>query len=156
MSMARWRLAACAVVVVLSLAGCATNSPPQQGARERKAAGVVLFRIHCSKDLWEQTGATGNDRFGSIPAKITNDANGLVTVELSGPNLVTLLEKLDFNAHGGEGNHNPLSARMYNAIAPRVDAIQATPRPGAPIPEVIIDDNVGGTSGPVVSPSSGK
>jgi hypothetical protein len=143
-----WRLTACVALFVLALTSCATKSPPHQKERERKAAGVVLFRIHCSKDLWDRTG-----KDAGVSAKVTPEAGGLVTVELSGPSLVDLLKRMDFDAHGGLGHHDPLALRMYNAIAPRVDAIQAAPKPGDPAPEVTIDDRAGGVGTPTASAS---
>lgn len=131
------RIATCAVAAAVMLtAGCGGHSPPQQKARLRKAAGVAVFRIRCSQDLWDRTGGQAG-----INAKVTKGNDGLVTVDLSGPQLVDLLESLDWAAHVHLGEEaDPLAARMYDAIAPRVDAIQPTPRAGEPIPEVVIDD----------------
>lgn len=48
--------AAAAVGLVLAVvAGCTTQSPAAQADRERKAAGVVLFKLHMNSDLWSRT-----------------------------------------------------------------------------------------------------
>jgi hypothetical protein len=148
--MAKRHLAA-GVLILLTATGCATDSPRQQTARERKAAGVVLFRIHCSKDLWTRAGSNGTMGGGGIPAKVTDQPGGLVTVELSGPHLVDLLKKLDSDAHGGWGQHDPTAIRMYDAIAPRVDAIQPNTQAGTPVPEVTINDTAGAPSTPAAT-----
>lgn len=138
-----------AVIAALTLVSCGAgvHSPSQQRDRERKAAGVSTFRIVCSRDLWNRTGMEKTDGINGspVPAKITQRPDGLVTVELTGPNLVDLLEYLDAHAHPGwwDGvDLDPLALRMYNAIAPRVDAIQPTPMAGEPVPEVVINDSV--------------
>lgn len=155
--MSRLRVTVGTLALALVVAGC-TDSPHEQGARERKAAGVRLFRIHCTRDLWNRTGGQTDDSGQPVSGKIADEHNGLVTVDLTGPNLVDLLRKLDYRAHGGNGNHDPLAIRMYNAIAPEVDKIQSSGAlPGGGMPEVTINDSVGGAGQPTPTPTpSGK
>ena len=150
-----------AVTVVLSLAGCgaATQSPKEQTARERKAAGLATFRIVGSRDLWDQTGGDQGKGLGTataVEAKIGARNDGLVNVDLTGPALVELLKYLDGKAHPGwlTGRPDQRAVRMYNAIAPRVDAIRSVPRGTQPVPEVVINDSTGGGASPSTSPSS--
>ncbi len=123
-------------VVLLGSAGC-DSTPPQHGERLRKAAGLTAFKIRCHKDLWERTGEKYD-----VKGKITKGINGIITIELSGPQLVDLLRELNRYAHPpGFGNASvPEAQRMYDAIAPAVDAIKATPRGNETVPEVVIDD----------------
>lgn len=136
-----------AVVVATTATGCATKSPAAEKARERKAAGVALFHLQCSKDLWnyveQLSAAFGSHTQNDIPAKVTPAGGRLVTVELTGPNLVNLLQKLDFFAHGGEGNHDPRAMRMYDGLAPVIDSIGPI-RPGQSVPLAVINDTAGG------------
>lgn len=157
--MRKRRLACSALVAVMvaTATGCATKSPAAEKTRERKAAGVALFHLQCSKDLWnyveslESTWASHPYTAGDIPAKVTPAGGRLVTVELTGTNLVNLLQKLDFFAHGGARNHDPRAMRMYDALAPAVDSIGPT-KPGQPLPQAVIDDGAGGsTSTPAVT-----
>jgi hypothetical protein len=157
-----WRMvvrAAVITVAVLTLGACAVESPRLQEERQRKAAGISKFRLTCTQDLWERTGgdrAAGQGTASSIPAKTTKRADGLVTFELTGPNLVDLLKYLDRKAHPGRwmGRSDAFAARMYNAIAPRVDAVRPTPRADNVIPEVVIDDASGGSPSATSSPSA--
>jgi hypothetical protein len=143
------------IVALLALAGCAD---PPSGHEERleKAAGLTAFRITCHEHLWNRTGveAWGGDE--AVGGKITKRPLSVITVELSGPQLVDLLEKL---AHFGWGvgepygsTHNtPEARRMYRAIAPVIDRIKQIPRAGDPVPEVVVDDMVKPTSTPTPS-----
>lgn len=154
-----WRAGLIVVVVALA-AACGVQSPEEQKERERKAAGLSAFRIVCVQDLWDRTGGKdgrGETQAGTIPARISKRDDGLVTVELTGPNMVDLLRYLDAEAHPGgwPKKPDPLAIRMYEAIAPRIDAIKATPKADEPPPEVTIDDSVGaGTPSPTTTPSS--
>ena len=149
--MLRRRLTVCAVALGLVVSGC-TSSPAQQESRERKAAGVRLFRLHCTGDLWNRTGGQPDSWGPAVKAKVTDEHNGLVQVDLTGPQLVDLLRKLDYKAHGGAGNHDPLADRMYNAIAPRVDAIKEGSTNAGAVPEVTINDAPSATT-PSVTPT---
>ena len=108
-------------------------------------------------DLWNRTGGTHADwlyhRTGdAIPAKITKRPDGLISVDLSGPNLVDLLELLDRHAHPGwgrdDGKPNPLAVRLYNAITPAIDKVGAS---GGTTPQVVINDTTVGAPSPSAS-----
>ncbi|MEU0947255.1 hypothetical protein ABZ379_31750 [Streptomyces canus] len=59
-----------AVVVVVLLASCGswtTKSPSRHQERLRKASGIEVFYVECSRDLWDVTSAStrgedGDDR----------------------------------------------------------------------------------------------
>lgn len=157
--MMRTPIAAGVLAVVLALAGCST-SPKEQPERLRKAAGVTAFRITCTSDLWKRTGGQHGDTYHDDPVKaqITDQGNGMVLVQLTGPQLVDLLEKLDEMAHPNKGNGpgDPLAIRVYNAIAPKVDAISTAPAAGAQVPQVVINDNVATPAASSTSPSPTK
>ncbi len=90
-----------------------TNSSPQQTDRERKAAGVTEFKIRCAKDLWERTsGNAGNagDRRKVETRSVKDEPGEIVTVTLSGPQMVDYLRRLDYYGHGGAGNDLSQSA----------------------------------------------
>lgn len=144
--MKRIQIAVGALTALLAVAGCSDPHPKQQPERLRKAAGVTAFRIRCTKDLWDRTGGH-KDSFGDnfrapVKAQVTDQGNGVIVVQLNGPQLVDLLKKLDYKAHRFDGQGDPLAQRMYDAIAPTVDTIQATPAAGAQPPQVVIDDAV--------------
>ncbi len=155
--MARIPLWCALVAIVLTMTtACVSDQEKAQAAQHQarlgKAAGVTLIRIVCVKDLWQRT--SENSVMDSKPdatGKATPMPNGLVTVELTGPQLVDYLERL---YHDGfkTSSRDPLAIRMYNGLGPVVDKIQ----PGAPpgeVPEVRIDDSVGSASG---SPTPGS
>lgn len=132
-----------------------TQSPPEQLDRERKAAGVTLFRINCSKDLWEVTSDTNpGTKVEPMPVlNVVDKPNATVTVDLSGPQLVAYLQMLDRNAHPGRGGveADQRAIRMYEALAPAVDSI-GTPRSGQQgPPTVTVDDTTLGV--PTGTPS---
>ncbi|MFG3525036.1 hypothetical protein ACGF5S_32595 [Nocardia nova] len=135
-------VAAIAAVAAIGLSAC-TSSPAEQADRERKAASVQVFRLHMTKDLWDRT-HTGNNHSVDKPLRMTDEANGTVAIDLTGPQLVDYLQALDYNAHGGIGATDaPLAKSVYDAVAPVVDRIQTNPAPNAPIPEVTIDAAAG-------------
>jgi hypothetical protein len=161
----RRRLAAIAIAGALTLTDCGagTHSPRQQQERERKAAGLAHFLIVCPPDLWDRTGGPHADwrrpdeKTGlAIPAKITKRPDGLITVDLSGPNLVDLLRLLDRHAHPGwQGSDtSPLAVRLYNAIAPEVDKVGTPTIPGSATPQVVINDTVPGVPSPSATSSA--
>lgn len=140
-----------AAATLLAVSACSSDYPSQHDDRLRKAAGVVTFQINCSKDLWERTRHAGRD--SEVKAKSVKDSgNGTVAVSLSGPQLVDYLGVLAFDAYGYSGR-DPLSERMYNAIAPEVDKIRGPLKPGDPAPVVTVNDAVGQAS-PSTSVSS--
>ncbi|MEY9846297.1 hypothetical protein ABH940_003384 [Streptacidiphilus sp. BW17] len=145
----RYVIAAVLAGTVALLAGCSAmevKSPPQQKARLLKAAGVQAFRVTCTSDLWNETKAYD----GSMDNVTVAHTEGKVkTYQLTGPELVSYLEALDREAHGGvmnTGDNQPEATRMYNALAPVVDTISSRPTAGAQIPSVNLDDTVAAAS----------
>ena len=120
-----------------------TSSPKQQGDREKKAAGVPSFKLHMTKDLWNRTNITRGGHQVDKPLSLTDEAAGMVTIELTGPQMVDYIRTLDFNAHGGDGaTDTALAANVYDAIAPVLDKIQTNPAPGTTEPEISINGAV--------------
>ncbi|MBF6548848.1 hypothetical protein [Nocardia brasiliensis] len=134
---------------------CATDSPPEQSARERKAASVPVFKLHMSKDLWTRTNNAPGHNDLDKPQSLTEDPNGMATIELTGPQMVDYLKTLDYNAHGGIGAFDePLAVTVYDTVAPVIDQIQAPPAPGASVPEITVHAAVAPTTSP--APSGGR
>uniref|UniRef100_UPI003F499D75 hypothetical protein n=1 Tax=Streptosporangium sp. CA-256172 TaxID=3240076 RepID=UPI003F499D75 len=140
-----------ATVALVALAGC-SQTPPEHDERLRKAAGVTVFRITCTKDMWERTRRLGDS---AVEGKVTSAGKaGVMTVELSGPQLVDYLKTLDhyaFPQMGGKGD--PLSRRMYEALAPQIDKIKPGTAGGL-APQVVLDDVIAPTTAPSASPSA--
>ncbi|MGA5551013.1 hypothetical protein [Streptomyces pseudogriseolus] len=65
---------------------------------------------------------------------------------MTGTDLVGYLKKLDFNAHpskwNGEKENTAASHRVYDAVAPAIDKIEAATSPDDPEPQIIIDDTI--------------
>ncbi|QHZ00084.1 hypothetical protein SSPS47_33850 [Streptomyces sp. S4.7] len=106
----------------------------------------------CTQDLWDETRDSSRDRTDSTkfdevkPRKLGGEqgVRGLVTVTLTGPQLVEYLRKLDHDAHPGRlntehKNNGPLARRMYNALAPVVDGVKPGQTP-AVVPQAVVDD----------------
>lgn len=144
-------IAASVLAALLVTAGCSTT-PKEHPERLRKAAGVTAFRIQCTKDLWNRTGGLKGESWRTykdpVKAQVTDQRNGTVVVQLTGPQLVDLLDKLNELAHPNKGEHapDPLAVRMYDAIAPQIDTISTTAPGSGPIPQVVIDDKAGAPS----------
>lgn len=150
-----WPVLAVLLALLALTAGCdkvATQSPPEQSDRMMKASGVAEFHIICPERLWERTNdsqRTGKNyedlkEVEPIPIEGEDGERGLVEIRLNGPQLVQYLQHLDYNAHPGSWNRNPdpLSVRMYQALAPVVDAIDPAAT-AAEIPVATVDDTVG-------------
>ncbi|MFJ6610015.1 hypothetical protein ACIQPT_07005 [Streptomyces sp. NPDC091289] len=106
-----------------------------------KAAGATKFRITCAKDLWETTKAFK----GMDDVTVVSRQGKVYTYELTGNELVAYLKELNDNGHnaGWSSDDYPEQAiRMYDAIAPVVDALSPTLRRDAVIPKVTLDDVV--------------
>jgi hypothetical protein len=146
-----------AVFVVAFTAGCVTNSPPEQAERERKAASVPAFKLHMTQDLWERTNTRNNVTRVPEPKKFTELPGGMVTVELTGPQMVDYLQGLDYNAHGGDQAKDPsLAAAVYDTVAPVLDRIQSPPPAGAPTPEITVHAAVGPSTSTSVPVPAGR
>lgn len=154
------RAIAATMVAAALLTGCGagTQSPKAQADRERKAAGLAHFILVCPPDLWDRTG--GTDHWPGemkIPATIVKRPDGLISVDISGPNLVDLLKALDRYAHPGWGaaDPDPLAVRLYDAIAPVLDRV-GTPAAGSATPTTTINDEVPGIARPTPSPTPSR
>jgi len=139
-----------AVLAIALLGGCGkftVQSPDEQSARERKAAGVSTFQITCSKDIWERTKHLDHNQNEVRARSVTDRRGGMVIVELSGPEMVKYLQQLNGAAHPGSWNADPdqIAVRMYNAISPAVDAVQEG-KPAASSVEITLNDAAPGTS----------
>ncbi|MBH0780838.1 hypothetical protein [Nocardia bovistercoris] len=127
-------------VVALLLTGCGTQSPPEQGDRERVAAGIPLLVLRLPGDLWARTSTGAGHKPIEEPRRLTETPEGGLTVELTGAQLVDYLRLLDFNAHGGfMARDKETASKIYREIAVVLDNL-VTPRAAdAPPPEVTID-----------------
>ncbi|MEU0524896.1 hypothetical protein [Streptomyces niveus] len=156
-----------ALLLTVACSGMLTKSPPEHAARLDKAAGVSRFEITCTRDMWDETRDSSRDsadstKFDEVePRKLGGEqgARGLVTVTLTGPQLVEYLRKLDHDAHPGRlntehKNNGPLARRMYNALAPVVDGVKPGQTPAA-VPQAVVDDAaVSAGSPPSPAPSA--
>ncbi|MGQ7754816.1 hypothetical protein ACUN29_41440 (plasmid) [Streptomyces sp. WC2508] len=141
--------------------GCADDPPAGHEERLHKAAGVAAFKITCTKDMWERTTAVPDKSIDSFqdakPRKTGGTAGdrGLVEVTLTGSQLVDYLKQLNVDMSGGllgRDSVEPMSRRMYDAIAPVVDRIQKNVPP-AEVPAATVDDAVA-PAGPETSPTA--
>ncbi|MEU7628814.1 hypothetical protein AB0C34_02360 [Nocardia sp. NPDC049220] len=155
------RLVAIAVMAaaLASTVACGTNSPEEQADRERKAASVTTFKLHMTKDLWTRTNSdrstAAEGRKVEKPKTVTEDPNEMVTIELTGPQIVDYLQILDYNAHGGStARDEPLARAVYDTLASVMDRIQTPPAPGAPEPEITINAAVGPGTSSVATPTT--
>ena len=138
-----------AMVAVLLLTGC-TQSPAGHDERLSKAAGLARVTLVCPKGLWEETKPPKGAN--EVKAKVSEIASGprsgrgLVRVTMTGTDLVSYLKELDFNAHppkwNGEKDNTAASRRVYDAVAPAIDKIEAATSPDDPEPQIVIDDTI--------------
>lgn len=145
-----------AVVAALALTGCGTN-PAGHDDRLVKAAGIKTLKIKCHKDVWAQVKDNPYTGDSEIDAKVEKGPNDTVTVELSGPDLVTLLEWLAASSNGtgfADPTDDPVAERLYKALAPVVDSTKTQQAAGDPVPEVVLDDAATGNTVPSSSPSA--
>ncbi|MFF0171229.1 hypothetical protein [Streptomyces prasinus] len=106
--------------------------------------------IVCPKGLWEETKPSKG--VNEVEAKVSEvssgsrDGRGLVRVTMTGTHLVSYLKELDFNAHpskwDGDKDNTAASRRVYDAIAPAIDKIEAATSPDDPEPQIVIDDTI--------------
>lgn len=146
-----------AIALALSLTGCG-SSPSGHDDRLVKAAGIKTLKLTCNKDVWERTGKVYKERYDyEIDAKVEKGPDDTVTVELSGPDLVSLLKALDsrFDTGALGPAEDPIAKRLYAALAPVVDSAKSQQAAGDPIPEVILDDAATGNTvpSPTTTPS---
>lgn len=155
-----------AIAAVL-LAGCGsatTKSPERHQERLRKAAGIEVFYVECTRDLWEETSrrTRGGDngrqgRDGVEGAKVSKATGNLSRVTLTGPQLADYMRVLDWRAHPPSGDGMAEAVRMYDEIARALDGIKAPPPADAP-PLLVVDNGFLGAASPSpsVSPSPSR
>ncbi|MGW0669755.1 hypothetical protein [Streptomyces sp. NPDC002746] len=114
----------------------------------QKAAGLKMFLIDTSKELWAATSEQDPYDRGEPPvkAKLTSISNGLQRGELSGVSLANYLRKLDHDAHGGANGDTPWvrsrdaeAIPMYDEISVIPDATAQRPAPTDPLLRVVVD-----------------
>ncbi|WP_434795681.1 hypothetical protein WN979_31050 (plasmid) [Streptomyces albidoflavus] len=133
--------------LLLSLTSCTVDSPREHNQRLQKAAGLKVFQIDTSKELWAATSEqTPYDRRESpINARLKPLGNGLHRIELSGVSLANYLRALDHDAHGGADpetwgrSRKAESIRMYDEISAVLDATVKRPAPADPPLRVVVD-----------------
>ncbi|MBA4861719.1 hypothetical protein H1V43_10040 [Streptomyces sp. PSKA54] len=150
-----------AAVVTLLLAGCGsatTKSPARHQERLRKAAGIEVFYVECSRDLWDVTSADtkGGDirqnRDGVKGAKIGKGPGALSRIRLTGHQLADYLRVLDWRAHPPDGDGEAEAVRMYDEISRVLDDIKSPPPADAP-PLLVVDNGFTGSASPTPSAS---
>ncbi len=112
--------------------------------RMDKAAGISSVLLICHRDtLSIITANTGRLRYafgGRAWPK------GLVKQEFSGPDIVAILDSMHKFRDGlASPTIRPVARRVYAAIAEVVDGIDASAKPGSPVPDIVIDDRIGDT-----------
>ncbi|WEH43997.1 hypothetical protein [Streptomyces sp. AM 2-1-1] len=134
-------------LLTFTAVGCGDAPPAGHADRIEKAAGVASFRITCTRDMWARTSHPeyGRESFDQAkPHKLAGERaqRGLVEVTLTGTQLVDYLKQLERDIGGGwnaNSDDEPMARRMYAAIAPVVDRIQAGVQP-TELPEAVVDD----------------
>ncbi|MFI6055713.1 hypothetical protein ACIBCO_37220 [Streptomyces violascens] len=129
-----WRLGwFTTVCAALLTSGACTNSPADYQSVLNKAAGIPKVRIHCHKDVWDWTDTSNFD------AHVSKPSAGMVTVTISGVNLVEYLKILDSRGHD-KLDPDAVSARMYAAITPVVLVVRSEPQGGRFVPDITVED----------------
>ncbi|MFJ1751135.1 hypothetical protein ACIOJD_33645 [Streptomyces sp. NPDC088116] len=141
-------LSSFALLAIAFMTGCSTDSPPQHSERLQKAAGLKVFYVETSKELWEKTSDQEGRDGPDLEIKSTSKDldNGLVQVALTGVSLTNYLRVLDYMGHGGAdsknfGKHRQAeSIRMYNEISGVLDDTTKRPDPKDPPLRAVVDD----------------
>ena len=150
------RILACTslFLALTAITACATDSPPKHQERLRKAAGIRVFYIDCTKELWNTTTREvlpkeregRNDPGDVTGVKLEKGRQGLSRVKLSGPELADYLRILDFRAHPPTGDGEAEAVRMYDEIAEVLDGIKTKPAVDDPPPLVVQDGYLPGSA----------
>lgn len=121
------------------------NKPVRQRKhRMMVVAGVGSVQMRChadtwrviSEEMWRQGGEMSEER-------VTELADGLVEVTLSGPHLMTLVEITAPDWRHLTDAHRAMAQRVYRQVSTVIDAIDPDAAPGKPIPPIILDDKLG-------------
>lgn len=149
-------------VIAVFLAGCGsqtTKSPSRHQERLRKASGIEVFYVECSRDLWDVTsaetqdrGSERQDRDAVKASKITKKSGNLSRIRFTGHQLADYLRILDWRAHPPSGSGLAEAVRMYDEISQVLDGIHSPPPADAP-PLLVVDNGFIGTPSPTPSPS---
>jgi hypothetical protein len=146
-----------AAVVLTAATGCGeafTDPPEGHEDRLHKAAGVAAFELVVTQDLWDDT--IPKDRFsglrdieGTDPGDEDLASRGLMQFTMSGRQLVAYLEEVERDGYGGwleettrGSTQRVVSKRVYDEIAPVIDAIEGPRGPEDPAPRLVLDDTV--------------
>lgn len=129
----------------------------QQAAKDEreerldKAAGVASVEVVCHPDTWRfvqsKAPAHSGGPFSYYTATgarrdLEPDADGLIHISLSGPNLVSLLAWMWTTSASPNPVDRALAKRIYNGAAAVVDTVDPSAQPGQALPPIIIDDRV--------------
>lgn len=113
-----------------------TATPSQHSARMERASGVPTFVVRCNPAMWDRTKSLIDDATSKSlkdgdsrrvkPSQIANE-NGLTVITMDGPEMIDYLRAIDWHAPGSKyvqlRDKNPIAARMYDAIAARIDTL---------------------------------
>jgi hypothetical protein len=147
-----------AAVVLTAATGCGeafTDPPEGHEDRLHKAAGVAAFELVVTQDLWDTTippmeRVSGlRDIKGTDPGDEELASRGLMQFTMSGRQLVAYLEEVERDGYGGWSEEHArstaeqvVSKRVYDEIAPVIDAIEGPRGPEDPAPRLVLDDTV--------------
>jgi hypothetical protein len=112
-----------------------------------KAAGITTVRIICHEDTWAfMLQATRS--LEAKPDSLQGTPKDMVAQRLSGPNLVRLLNEMNSKWDTGgfifpirwDKVNRALRERAYRALTEIISQVDAAAKPGAAIPDIVIDD----------------
>ncbi|MEV6279722.1 hypothetical protein [Nocardia sp. NPDC051832] len=115
--------------------------------RMQRAAGVDAVKLVCRRDVWDQLDLwqiSGGHRPSEwvSPGLVRRIGDDMVEVPLSGLNVVALLRSTRRHLRAAEAlqaGTRTVAHRVYDQIAQVIDA-EATP--GAPLPAIVVDDEL--------------
>lgn len=131
--------------------------------RLEKAGGVSSVMLVCHLDTWQfifrhvgvenlsgfnygwSLGDPDNAGLRGVVGPVTEIADGMVEVQLSGPNLVNVLSRMrtETTFNPGTGTR-AIAARLYRSIAQVVDGVDPDQVRSTPIPPIVVDDQISG------------
>lgn len=130
------------------------SAPPAPQAPEtgddkilRAAAGISRAKLRAHRDTWAFLVEHAiHDRHFRVPGQVT-DADGAVTVHVSGPSLVAAITSLnDISRNGDSAVTRAIAGHLHDRLTETVKAITAGPRRSAGDEvQIIIDDRPAGT-----------
>jgi hypothetical protein len=106
-----------------------------------KAAGVSTVTLVCHPLTWREV------YYWAYHRLLTGlDDEPLMKVPLAGPELIKVLGALYFRAQDKNVETRALAKRVYEGIAQVIDGVEKDATPATPIPDIVIDDELGPTS----------